>query len=142
MADGTVTRMLDLRSGDLVQTIDEATHKPLNTTVTLIEAHEAQVGYYFGISIETGKGSITTTEEHIFRVLRAGFYGLEAIWKSAKMISKGDLLVTGTTAEVTKVTAVTEQIIYKTIKLKTESCTVLSNGILTNTCIEGQNCIM
>ena len=139
MADGTVTRMLDLRSGDLVQTIDEATHKPLNTTVTLIEA---KVGYYFGISIETGKGSITTTEEHIFRVLRAGFYGLEAIWKSAKMISKGDLLVTGTMAEVTEVTAVTGQIIYKTIKLKTESCTVLSNGILTNTCMEGQNCIM
>ena len=139
LADGTVTRMLDLRSGDLVQTIDEATHKPLNTTVTLIEA---KVGYYFGISIETGKGSITTTEEHIFRVLRAGFYGLEAIWKSAKMISKGDLLVTGTMAEVTEVTAVTGQIIYKTIKLKTESCTVLSNGILTNTCMEGQNCIM
>jgi len=126
LANGTVVAMSTLFPGDIVQTLDENLDLA-NTTVTSI--HEMK-GNFSGIAINTLKGSLKVTREHYIRVLRPNSATMGI---PAQRARENDMVVEQFTG-ASPVTSIYNHTILKKVSLVTESCTVLANGILTETC--------
>jgi hypothetical protein len=126
LANGKVVAMSTLLPGDIVQTLDESLELT-NTTVTSI--HELN-GNFSGIAINTQKATLKVTREHEIRVLRpdSGTTGIPA-WKARE----NDMVVEQSNG-ASQVKSIYNHTIFRKISLVTTSCTILANGILTETC--------
>lgn len=125
LSNGKVSRMELLQPGDQVQTLNDD-FQIINTAVTSLEVME---GNFEGVKIQTRKSSVTLTDQHQLRVFTA-----EDDFKitNASSVAMGDLMMRPT--GFTPVVQISDEIIVKKILITTESCTILSNGILTKTC--------
>ena len=126
--NGTMVPMITLTPGDEVQTVD----KNYQRVLTKVVAVELQVGNFSGVEIRTAGARIITTNEHRVRILQPqnGLLAMQAV--AASTVSKGDIVMEN--GDFAPVLSVANTFITTKVNLVTQDCTVLSNGVLTETC--------